>query len=206
MKCEIEKILIATRNLGKVYEIQELVKNLPVSFLSLSDVPAIPEVEEDGETFAENALKKARITSAATGLATLADDSGLCVDALNGRPGVLSARYAGGSATDAEKCAAILLEMKNVPHELRTGRFVCVMALVFPGGSEHLFEGICEGHITTAARGTSGFGYDPIFFYDEIGLTFAETDRKDKNRVSHRGRALQKVADFLEKIVESGLG
>lgn len=192
------KILIATRNQGKVDEIRDLVKRLPILFLSLADVGAIPDIVEDGKTFEENALRKARIISRSTGMVTLADDSGLCIDALKGRPGVLSARYAGEGATDEEKCRAILSEMQGVPDDVRSARFVCVIALVEPDGEEQVFRGVCEGRIIRELRGTGGFGYDPIFYYEEAGGTFAEMDRQWKNRVSHRGRALREFIEFLE--------
>ncbi len=190
-------ILIATRNQGKVDEIAAMMKGLPTVFLSLADVSEVPEVTEDGETFEENAVKKAVTVAASTGIVTLSDDSGLCVDALNGRPGVLSARYAGGTASDAEKCAAILEEMQGVPDDLRTARFVCVLALAAPDNELELFRGVCEGTITREPRGKAGFGYDPIFYYPEAGCTFAQMDRDMKNRVSHRGKALRQLAAYL---------
>lgn len=197
------KILLATRNQGKVREIQALVKDLPIEFVSLDDVPAAPTVEEDGRTFEENALKKARVTAEATGIATLADDSGLCVDALDGRPGVLSARYAGEDSTDQEKCHRILQEMIGIPEQRRTARFICVLALVMPDGRITVFQGICEGRITFEPRGEWGFGYDPIFWYEEADCTFAEMDKDAKNRVSHRGKALQEFATYLGSLQKS---
>jgi XTP/dITP diphosphohydrolase len=194
-----QKILIATKNEGKVKEIRDLVKDLPVEFLSLADIPETADVVEDGETFEENALKKARELARITGLVTLADDSGLCVDALEGRPGVLSARYAGETVSDEEKCVRLLEEMRDVPDSKRTARFVCVLALVDPEGEERIFRGVCEGRILSELRGTQGFGYDPIFFYEEAGSTFAEMDRQSKNEVSHRGRALRQFVDFLHQ-------
>ena len=196
-----ERILIATGNQGKVKEIRDLVEGIPIVFLSLSDVVDAPEVIEDGLTFEENALKKARMLAAATGLVTLADDSGLCVEALDGRPGVYSARYAGEGASDAEKCARIIQEMENVPEHSRTARFVCVIALVTPEGEEKMFRGSCEGTITSEPRGTGGFGFDPIFYFEEAGRTFAEMDRHAKNQVSHRGRALREFERFLREIM-----
>ena len=171
-------------------------------FLSLSEVPDVPEVVEEGATFEENALKKARVIAYSTGIATLADDSGLCVDALDGRPGVHSARYAGESASDEEKYMRLLEEMEDVSDLGRSARFVCALALVAPDGEEALFHGICEGLITREPRGSSGFGYDPIFFFEAAGCTFAEMDQESKNRVSHRGRALRKFAEFLRGIAE----
>jgi XTP/dITP diphosphohydrolase len=193
-------ILIATRNRGKIKEIRDLVKGLPLEFHSLDDVREAPDVEEDGATFEENALKKARVTAVATGMTTAADDSGLVVDALDGRPGVLSARYGGEDATDEEKCLKILDEMRNVPDEFRTARFVCVLALAEPNGEGHLFRGTCEGKIIRELRGKQGFGYDPIFLSEDTGLTFAEMDRAAKNLVSHRGRALRQFGEFLRII------
>lgn len=200
MKTIPDRIVIATRNKGKVNEIRELVRNLPVEFLTLDDVPAAPEVVEDGCTFEENALKKAHAVARATGMTTIADDSGLTVDALDGRPGVLSARYGGDGATDEEKCLRILEELRDVPDAGRTSRFVCALALVEPGGQEHLFVETCEGRIIRELRGAHGFGYDPIFLYEPAGRTFAEMDREAKNQVSHRGRALRRLASFLADV------
>ncbi len=197
MKNAPAKILVATRNNGKINEIRAILQNISIELLSLNSFPELPDVVEDGETFEENALKKARVMALATGIAALADDSGLCVDALNGRPGVLSARYAGEGASDEEKCARILEEMKDVPDVSRTARFICVLALIAPNGYEKLFKGACEGKIIREMRGSGGFGYDPIFYYPGSGLTFAEMDREAKNRVSHRGRALREFRNYL---------
>lgn len=190
-------ILIATRNPGKIKEIRDLVRGVPVVFLSLTDVDDVPDVIEDGDSFEANALKKAREVARATGMVTLADDSGLCIEALGGRPGVQSARYAGEGASDEEKCTRILAEIYHVPDEGRSATFVCVLALVSPGGDEQLFRGECEGRITREPIGDRGFGYDPIFYFEEAGCTFAEMDRQSKNRVSHRGRALRAFADYV---------
>jgi XTP/dITP diphosphohydrolase len=201
MKSLPQKILVATRNQGKVAEIRSLLQDMSIRFLSLNSFPEFPDVLEDGETFEENALKKARVMALATGIVALADDSGLCVDALNGRPGVLSARYVGEGASDEEKCARILEEMKDVPDVLRTARFICVLALVAPNGGEaELFRGVCEGKIIREMRGASGFGYDPIFYHPEYELTFAEMDSGAKNRVSHRGRALRELRNYLTQL------
>src|SRR5262245_27746615 len=157
------RLLIATTNQGKIAEIATLLADLPFEVLGLTDLPyALPEVEETGATFAENALLKAAIYHAQTGCLTLADDSGLEVDALGGRPGVHSARYAGTGASDADKVAKLLAEMESVPEPERTARFVCVIALVGQGVRE-IFTGECKGMITVAPRGAGGFGYDPVF-------------------------------------------
>ncbi len=195
-----DTILIATANKGKVREIQDLVADLSVKFLSLGEVADLPDVEEDADTFEGNALKKARVFSRATGLATLADDSGLVVDAMGGAPGVLSARYGGPGLSDEAKCRLILQAMSNVPDQRRSARFMCALAFVQPGGGEEVFRGVCEGVITHVPRGASGFGYDPIFFYEPAGLTFAEMDMRAKNAVSHRGEALRLFADYLRRL------
>jgi XTP/dITP diphosphohydrolase len=195
-----EKIILATGNRGKVKEIRDLVADLPISLLSLNDIPDPPEVLEDGATFEENALKKARETVRATGIPALADDSGLCVDALDGRPGVLSARYAGDDSSDESKYRLILQEMRGVPEGKRTARFVCVLALVYPDGEERIFRGVCEGRISREPRGRGGFGYDPIFLHEDSERTFAEIGRESKNRVSHRGRALALFAEYLRQL------
>jgi XTP/dITP diphosphohydrolase len=200
MKNLPDRLLIATQNDGKINEIRALLKDIPILLLSLSSFPDLPDVLEDGETFRENALKKARIIAHSSGIVTLADDSGLCIDALDGRPGVLSARYGVEGATDAEKCARILNEMEHVPEPLRTARFVCIIALVTPQGEEDVFEGMCEGKITRELRGTAGFGYDPIFYYPDYGCTFAEMDSEAKNNVSHRGRALSGFRNYLKEL------
>jgi XTP/dITP diphosphohydrolase len=193
-------ILIATRNRGKVKEIQDMVKGLPVKFLCLDDMPDAPDVREDRATFEENALKKARTMAATFGIPTLADDSGLCVDALGGRPGVLSARYGGQDASDEQKCLRLLEEMSAVPDDRRTARFVCILALASREGEEKVFSGVCEGRIIHELRGSRGFGYDPIFFYEETSCTFAEMSLDAKNRVSHRGRAFLAFSDYLKSL------
>ena len=200
MKNAPDKILVATRNRGKINEIRALLQGISIELSSLDSFPELPDVIEDGETFEENALKKARVIALSTEIAALADDSGLCVDALNGRPGVLSARYAGEGASDEEKCVRILEEMKDIPDVLRTARFICVLALVAPNGGEKLFKGVCEGKIIREMRGAAGFGYDPIFYHPESGCTFAEMDSEAKNRVSHRGRALREFRNYLQKL------
>ncbi|MEW6349568.1 MAG: XTP/dITP diphosphatase [Thermodesulfobacteriota bacterium] len=196
----LRTILIATANQGKVWEIRDLVRDLPVSFLSLADIPDVPDVVEDADSFEGNALKKARTIASATSMVTLADDSGLCVDALGGAPGVFSARYGGPGLSDEAKCLRILQEMRDIPDDLRTARFVCVVALVSPHGESVIVRGACEGRITRTLVGAQGFGYDPIFFYEPAGLTFAEMDMQAKNAVSHRGEALRQFAEYLRGV------
>ncbi len=198
-----DKIVVATRNRSKVRELQELAKELPIRFLTLADFEGAPDVIEDGLTFEENALKKAREIFKFTKLPSLADDSGLCVNALDGRPGVLSARYVGENAPDETRYLKILEELKNVPEEARNAKFVCVLALVFESGEELLIRGECEGKISTTPVGSNGFGYDPVFFYEPLGMTFGQMDKDSKNEVSHRGRAMKTLIDKL-KLIQSG--
>ncbi len=206
MKQLPDAILIATANRGKVTEFRHLVRELPVEFLSLADVADVPDVLEDADTFEGNALKKAQTISQATGMVTLADDSGLCVDALDGAPGMLSARYGGPGLSDEAKCRLILRELDRIPDDERSARFVCVLALVSRDGDEVLFRGTCEGRITRSLRGARGFGYDPIFFYEPAGLTFAEMDMQAKNAVSHRGAALRQFAEYLRRMAVTDEG
>jgi XTP/dITP diphosphohydrolase len=193
-----DKILLATRNRGKVKEIEALLKTSGLEFCCIYDIPELPEVEEDGASFEENAIKKASELCRASGLTTIADDSGLCVDALGGRPGVHSARYAGPQSSDREKCMHLLEEMETAADPSRSARFVCVVAFVTPQGEKKIFQGQCEGWITRELRGESGFGYDPIFFHDPTGCTFAEMDGNEKNQLSHRGIAIRELAQYLK--------
>jgi XTP/dITP diphosphohydrolase len=188
------ELLVATSNRGKLAEIDAILKGLPVSLLPLDALKNYPIVVEDGKTYQENALKKARALAAFSGRVTLADDSGLEVDALGGAPGICSARYSGEEANDMRNNQKVLHTLAGVPEEQRTARFVCVLALCAPpafGGGEWLFRGECAGRIAFAPRGENGFGYDPLFFYPPLNRTFAELDREAKSRVSHRGRALR---------------
>jgi len=192
-----QEVVIATRNPGKFREIKAILSSLPLKFLSLEDFPDLPEVVEDGATFAENAGKKARTVADFTGRPAIADDSGLVVDALQGRPGVFSSRYAGEKATDRERCQKLLDEMASIPEGKRQARFVCVMAVAFPRGRMEVVMGECRGSITSAPRGKRGFGYDPIFFVPQFGKTMAELEPEEKNRISHRARALEKLKVVL---------
>ncbi len=196
-------LVIATRNNGKLREIQAILKGARIRVLSLDDFPGCPEVIEDGKTFRENALKKARAVAEYTGKTALADDSGLSVDALDGAPGVYSARFSGPGADDLKNNRKLLRMMKDVPDERRGAEFVCVMALAGPPGSEikeKTVKGVVRGRITREMRGPRGFGYDPLFYYSPKKATFAEMGPIDKNRVSHRARALAKVKDIINEM------
>jgi XTP/dITP diphosphohydrolase len=192
------EMLLATSNRGKVREIERLLTGLPVALRSLGDFPAVSEPDEDGATFAENALLKARHYSAATGLFTLSDDSGLEVDALGGAPGVHSARFGGREATYAERMALLLNQLAGVGGAGRGARFVCVIALADPVTAEsRLFTGKCEGRIAEAPRGIRGFGYDPLFVPEGHAQTFGELPAEVKQEISHRARAVRQAAEFL---------
>ena len=198
-----QEVVIATRNPGKFREIKAILSSLPLKFLSLEDFPDIPEVVEDGATFAENAGKKAKTIADFTGRPAIADDSGLAVDALQGRPGVFSSRYAGEGATDRERCQKLLEEMASIPEGKRQARFVCAMAIALSRGRMEVVEGECRGRVTSAPRGKRGFGYDPIFFVPQFGKTMAELEPEEKNRISHRGRALEKLKALLPEFLSS---
>ncbi len=191
------RLLVATQNRGKVREYEELLTGLGLELCSLADVGLHAPVEETGQTFAENARLKAETYGSASGLLTLADDSGLEVDALGGAPGVYSARYAGEGASDADRYTKLLSALAGVPREQRAARFRCVIALAWPAGGVDLFEGQCEGIIAFEPRGTNGFGFDPVFYMPEFGQTMAELPMDVKNRVSHRARAAARLRDRL---------
>ncbi len=196
-------LLIATSNPGKVKELAALLAELPCQVIGLTDLPTPPAVpEETGATFAENALLKADYYHAQTGLLTLADDSGLAVDALNGAPGVYSARYGGEGLTSGEQIQLLLQELRDVPTELRTARFVCCIALTgkLSGVSvRETFEANYEGVITNEPRGNNGFGYDPVFLDTILGRTLAELSQAEKAARSHRGQALRAALQFLSQ-------
>jgi len=193
------EIVFGTRNPGKVREVERLLAPHGATVRSLLDYPELPDAVEDGDTFEANALKKARHISELLGVVGLADDSGLVVDALDGRPGVYSARYGGPDTTQADKNALLLSELDGVPDERRTARFVCVLAAVRPGQDDPLVaEGVCEGHILLAPRGSGGFGYDPLFGPIEApGHSMAQLAPEHKNRISHRGRATRALLPAL---------
>ncbi|NLM20478.1 MAG: XTP/dITP diphosphatase [Peptococcaceae bacterium] len=209
------KILLATKNKGKVEEFAELIAKSGIkspdlqsnnaktslSILSLNDFPELPEIEENGQTFAENALIKARAAFAQTKLMTLADDSGLEVDALDGAPGIYSARYAGEPKDDERNIQKLLADLQDVPEEARTASFRCSLAIIMPDGQEHLIEGTVEGRILKEKKGQGGFGYDPVFYLPELGKTMAELQMEEKNANSHRARAFRQAIPFLEKVL-----
>jgi XTP/dITP diphosphohydrolase len=190
-------LIVATRNKGKIREIREALKGLGLRIHALSDFPDVPETEEDGKSFTENALKKARFYSRVFGKLTLADDSGLEVDSLKGMPGIYSARYSGEKASSRENNQKLLKEMASIPLSKRGARFKCIMAMVSPDGKEAMTEGSCKGRIGMREKGKKGFGYDPLFILPKYGKTMAELSLREKNKISHRGEALRK----LKKIV-----
>ena len=194
-------LILATRNEGKVRELRAMLSGLDIAVTSLADHPKVPEIIEDGETFLENARKKARAVVEITGRMALADDSGLVVEALGGAPGVNSARYAGRQGDYKVNNEKLLEEMADVPDGERDAAFVCTMVLARPGGEEWDVEGRCEGEIIREYRGSGGFGYDPLFYVSEEGLTMAELPMGRKNEISHRGRALCKMKEILVDIL-----
>ena len=192
-------LVIATRNPGKTAEIRELLQGYPVQIKNLDDFGPIPEVIEDGETFEENAYKKASFTARVLGLPALSDDSGLSVNALQGAPGIYSARYAGEDASDTQRCNKLLDEMKDKSD--RRATFTCVISVAVPTGQALTYEATCDGLITETAAGENGFGYDPIFFYPPLNKTFAQLRRQEKGRVSHRGKALSELVSEFDKVL-----
>ncbi len=199
-------LVVATRNKNKLREFREILKDLQIEIRSLDDFGPTPEAIEDGQTFDENAYKKAIHTAKVLGLPAIADDSGLVVEALNGEPGVFSARYACEKATDDENCNKLLNALQGV--ENRRAHFQCVLSIAVPSGPALTYEGRCDGVIIDDKRGDNGFGYDPIFYFEEYGKTFAELSMEEKNRVSHRGKALADVkaeVSMIKKWLEQRL-
>ena len=204
-KLSVIDLLVATTNPGKFAEVQAFLGKLPLRILSLKDLPNPPVVVEDGDTFEANALKKARTLAQFSGLMTLADDSGIEVDALGGAPGIYSARYCGVEGDDDQNNEKLLRKLQNVAEAKRIARYVCVLALCIPGAGdmkEWLVRESCEGRIGFSLIGSNGFGYDPLFFFPPLGKTFGEIDRGTKATVSHRGKALQKLVEMLPSLVD----
>ena len=192
-------LVIATRNKGKTLEIKALLKGFPVEIKNLDDFGPIPHLEEDGDTFEENAYKKASFAARILGLPALADDSGLTVEALDGAPGIHSARYAGENATDEQRYLQLLDEMEGKSN--RKAAFECVISIAVPTGPALTYEARCEGLITTEPAGSNGFGYDPVFFYPPYNKTFAQITIEEKNRISHRGKALAELRSEFDKVL-----
>lgn len=193
-------IVIATTNRNKAKEIKTLLAGFPVDIKDLNDFGPIPPVIEDAESFEENAYKKASQTARVLGFPTLSDDSGLMVEALNGAPGVHSARYGSPGMSDVDRCGLLLDQLKGVTN--RKAAFECVISLAVPGGAALTYEARCEGEITQAPMGQNGFGYDPIFFYPPLQKTFAQLTLEEKSTVSHRGKALREFRDEMEKVIK----
>ena len=190
-------LVVATRNAGKLKEIRRLLESRGIRVRGIEEFPGAPDVVEDGETFAENAIKKAEAVAQFSSMPCLADDSGLVVDALQGRPGVHSARFSGAEADDQSNNRKLLYEMAAVPEIRRQASFCCVMALCMPGQSPRLFQGRVNGAILEREQGAGGFGYDPLFWLPGYNCTMAELPLDTKNQVSHRGQALRQLVDFL---------
>lgn len=194
----MKKLVLATKNLGKLKELKALLRDVPLDIVSLNDYPGLPEIEEDGRSFFENALKKAKAVSEWTGEASLADDSGLEIEILGGRPGIYSARYSGPDATDQSNIEQVLKELRVYPEKEKSASFRCVLVLYSPDGRYEAFEGSLDGVIIDSPKGTQGFGYDPIFFLPEFGKTVAEIPEDVKNRISHRAQAFIKLKNKIE--------
>ena len=192
-------LVIATRNKGKKQEIKDLLKDFPVEIKNLDDFGPIPHLEEDGDTFDENAYKKASFSARILGLPALADDSGLIVEVLGGAPGIHSARYAGENATDEQRYLKLLDDMEGKSN--REAAFECVISIAVPTGPALTYEARCEGLIATEPAGSNGFGYDPVFFYTPLNKTFAQITREEKNRISHRGKALGELKSEFDKVL-----
>jgi XTP/dITP diphosphohydrolase len=194
-----KEMVIATQNKGKISEFKQMFGEKGWEVRSLLDYPELPDIEEDGETFAENAAKKAETLAKHLDRLVIADDSGLVIDALDGRPGVYSARYAGESKDDAANTEKVLKELVDVPSEDRTARFVCLIAVAKPNGQTRFYEGTCDGYIATEASGSNGFGYDPIFYVPELSKTMAQLTAQEKNNISHRANAIKELLSRQEE-------
>jgi len=191
------EILIATNNLGKVKEIKDILDSPEIKILTMKDFPPLPKIEEDGKTYQENAFKKARKISEYTGKICLADDSGLEIDYLKGKPGIYSSRWGN---SDEERINKVLKLIENVPINKRNAKFVCVVVLVFPNGKIYMVKEECKGSITFNPKGEHGFGYDPIFLVPEYNKTFAELGDKIKNQISHRGKAMRRMINIINEL------
>ena len=197
------KLILATRNKGKLKEIQVLLSDLDIDIMSLDEAENAPHVVEDGKTFMENAFKKAKVIAEATGIMALADDSGLEVDALDGAPGVYSARYSGENASDVSNNEKLLADLEGVSSGKRDAHFSCVIIVYHPSGQWISTEARCEGEITKKFIGDQGFGYDPVFYIPSIKRTMAQLSSEEKNSLSHRGKALRKLKSELPGFLDS---
>ena len=200
------KLVLATRNQGKIVEFRRILDALApgaIELIGVDQFPDLVDVEETGSTFEENSLLKARYTCQATGLPAIADDSGLCVDALNGDPGIFSARWAGSHGNDQANLEKVLEQLKDVPYEKRTAHFMCVASLVLPDGREHVAQGRFDGHILHAPVGENGFGYDPIFQPLGLDISSAQMSAEEKDLVSHRGKSLRAIAPHVIQLLGS---
>jgi XTP/dITP diphosphohydrolase len=199
------RLVVATHNPGKIRELNQLLANLPVQLIS-ADEASVPDVEETGTTFEENALLKARAAREHSGEASLGEDSGIEVDALNGEPGIYSSRFAGPDADDDDRNRILMERLEGVPDERRSCRYRSAVALVLPDGREFVCEGRCEGRIGYSPRGENGFGYDPIFYLPERDQMMAELPPEEKNEISHRGRALRELKVTLTRLLQDSTG
>lgn len=200
------KLLLATRNLGKIEEFRRILDAIApgeIDLVGLDQYPELHDVDEDGSTFEENALKKAREMALASGIPAIADDSGLCIDALNGDPGIFSARWAGNHGDDAANTAKVLQQLEGVPDEERSAHFTCVAALYLPDGRSHCVEARFDGWILHAPIGEFGFGYDPIFRPDGLQLSSAQMSAEEKDAISHRGKSLRAIAPHVITLLKS---
>jgi len=200
----MKEIIIATKNAGKVKEFQKLFSEKAITIKSLLDFKNCPDIEENGETFVENAVIKAKAIAHYFNKVAIADDSGLAIDALDGKPGVYSARYAGEQKNDQDNMEKVLRELEGVPFAERTARFHCALAVAFPDGRTKVVEGTCEGYISEEPKGTHGFGYDPIFYVPDKEKTMAELSGEEKNEISHRANALKKLLEEWDDLLLDG--
>ncbi|MBM3183121.1 MAG: XTP/dITP diphosphatase [Chloroflexi bacterium] len=198
----MRKLLLATTNEGKTRELCQLLNGVPFELVTPKQLGINIDIAEDMASYQENASIKAEAYAQASGLVSLADDSGLEVDALNGEPGIRSARYAGDKANDKDRIEYLLSRLEGVPPEKRRARFVCIIAIAVPGEKTIICQGNCHGSITTEPRGENGFGYDPVFYLAELGKTMAELSPEQKGQVSHRGQAARKARHILEQLAE----
>ncbi|MDP4093914.1 MAG: XTP/dITP diphosphatase [Bacillota bacterium] len=195
----MKRFIAATKNKGKLKEIEEILSDLPFEVISMETVGIQDDIEENGSTFEENAMIKAKAVFDITGETVMADDSGLEVDFLNGAPGIYSARFAGEGASDQDKNNKLLDMLRDVPFEKRSARFVCAIAVILPDGTSFTVRGICEGYIGYKPEGKNGFGYDPLFYMPEYGMTTAQMEPEEKHRISHRGKALRMMVERLKE-------